>query len=132
MPGRQLTGESLEGFFDELLREGYRGEGSQRVKSNWRATLLAEFDLTETQRQRIAEIPVVEVRRIQKALASALYSGRGGISVALPADDGTGQLTIMKNIPGVVTPAFSSQLKAPILKCTFDADCGGWECGPPI
>ena len=127
MSDTSLNPQTARMLLDDLLREGYHTERAQRMKADWRTALNSELSLTAAQHRSLANIPPRQARMIGKAIASVLYNGRGEVAVTAATDDGPGRLTVTK--ASAASNSQALRINIPLIDCTFDADCGNWQCG---
>ena len=92
-----------------------------------RGLLLSAFSLTPKQRDHIFAIPDVKLEKIRDAL-DIVVRRKGKVSVERDAENKPGRL-VMKYSPSSSAGNVSPKLSIGIAHCTFDADCGNWQCG---
>jgi hypothetical protein len=121
-----LTEHNVNRLAEAILSQEGMGEHKRRLKEDWKAFVRSAFRLSRTQERNLQNIPVSEVRMVQGALRAAADYG-GGIELSLGSEF-TGE-------PGalwITAPEGNDEQGLTVggsIKCTFDADCGNWQCG---
>jgi hypothetical protein len=120
-PADHFSSEHINRLGREVIQEGPQGPRAGGVKRDWRSFLQGELRMTRQQSARLGRIPMEQVQKIQDALAAAVTSG-GSVNLRLPDNDGSGVLVIQYASPAAGLTVGGH------LKCTFYADCTGWNC----